>query len=276
MTDRSFQLKGSRDVGVLLIHGLTGTPLEMKHIAKRLYQRGFTVHVPQLAGHGVDDATLLRTTWLDWYRSVEEAYRKLAGEVRHVCTAGICVGGALAVALAAEHPDVAKIGVYSATFRYDGWNMSKWFALAPLLAPFANLPLIRRIRIEEPHPFGLKDERIREVVASKNDSTLDGALTHLTVGSLLQMHRLSAHVERVGSRVKAPALILHARDDDMSAPGNAFKLRALLGDKANVHLLDDCYHMIHVDRSREVVASLTGDFFSVTDAALAEREPVHA
>jgi len=276
MTDRSFHYKASDEVGVLLIHGLTGTPLEMKHIAKRLYQRGFTVHVPQLAGHGVDDQTLLRTTWRDWYKSVEEAYQKLSQDVSRVCAAGICVGGALAVALAAEHPDVARVGVYSPTFRYDGWNMSRWLGFAPLLAPFADLPLIRRIRIEEPFPFGLKDERIRERVANMNDNTLQGALTHLTVGSLLQMHRLGEHLERVGGKVRAPTLILHAKDDDMSAPVNAFKLRDLLSGETDLRLLDDCYHMIHVDRSRDHVAALTGDFFENERMHKPVREHAHA
>jgi carboxylesterase len=276
MTDRSYRYEASKDVGVLLIHGLTGTPLEMKHIAKRLYQRGFTVHVPQLAGHGVDDSTLLRTTWRDWYQSVDEAYRKLSQDVSRVCAAGICVGGALAVALAAEHPDVARIGVYSPTFRYDGWNMSRWFGYAPILAPFADLPLIRRIRIEEPFPFGLKDKRIRERVANMNDNTLQGALTHLTVGSLLQMHRLGEHLEGVSREVRAPALILHARDDDMSAPRNAYKLRDMLPGESDLRLLDDCYHMIHVDRSRDEVAALTGDFFEKERVASPVQRHQHA
>ena len=36
---------------VLLIHGLTGTPAEMRYIAKNLLKQGFSVACPQLAGH---------------------------------------------------------------------------------------------------------------------------------------------------------------------------------------------------------------------------------
>ena len=54
----SFHLPGGRN-GVLLIHGLTGTPTEMRFVAKGLNRNGFTVHGMQLAGHCGDEADLL-------------------------------------------------------------------------------------------------------------------------------------------------------------------------------------------------------------------------
>lgn len=275
MTDRSFRVKASRDKGVLLIHGLSGTPLEMKYLAKKLFRRGFTVHVPQLAGHGVDQAALLKTTWRDWYASVETAYRELAAEVRHVYVAGICVGGGLAVALAA-HERVEGVGVYSMTFIYDGWNMTRWVRSAPLLALVANLPYLRSLRFEEPYPYGLKDERIRARVADAADNTLDGALSHLSLGSLYQMHWFGRYVSKVAPKVVAPTLLLHAREDDMSSPNNAFKLRNRLGGAVDLRFLDDCYHMIHVDRSRDLVADMTADFFGAPLAAEQKLELAHA
>ena len=55
--DSSYFLNGNRN-GVLLIHGLTGTPNEMRIIAKGLNQAGFTVYAMQLAGHCGDEADL--------------------------------------------------------------------------------------------------------------------------------------------------------------------------------------------------------------------------
>jgi esterase/lipase len=42
---------GSGPVAVLLIHGLTGTPTELRRVAQGLAKRGYTVYVPTLAGH---------------------------------------------------------------------------------------------------------------------------------------------------------------------------------------------------------------------------------
>src|SRR5258707_730094 len=65
-----FHLPGGRN-GVLLIHGLTGTPTEMRFVAKGLNRNGFTVHGMQLAGHCGDAADLLGNPW----PSLAEFYR---------------------------------------------------------------------------------------------------------------------------------------------------------------------------------------------------------
>ena len=60
--DHSFTIGDGR-TGFLLIHGLGGTPLELKFVAKGLARQGFTVHCPQLAGHCGDERDLLATDW---------------------------------------------------------------------------------------------------------------------------------------------------------------------------------------------------------------------
>src|SRR5688572_22303919 len=48
--DYSYYIRGNR-VGVLLLHGLAGTPAEMRYVANGMARAGYTVHCPQLAGH---------------------------------------------------------------------------------------------------------------------------------------------------------------------------------------------------------------------------------
>lgn len=269
--DLTYGLKGTLGKAVLLIHGMTGAPGEMKFLAKRLHRRGFSVAAPLLAGHGVDEANLLRTTWQDWLASVREGYHRLKADHDEVYVAGICVGGALGLALAAEDPSVAGAAVYSMTYRYDGWNMKHWYsAIVPYLEPFAALPLIRRLSFVEPYPFGLKDERLRDGMAATQGAVIPGALDRVPLGAMAEMHWLAAHLDSVAPLVHQPTLILHAQDDDMSHPRNAYRLRDRLGGPVALQLLDDCYHMIHVDRQRDVVGDLTADFFG---APAVQRRP---
>ena len=58
--------------GVLLVHGLTGTPNEMRFVARGLHEAGYTVHAVQLAGHCGSAEDLVKTGWQDWYASVEK------------------------------------------------------------------------------------------------------------------------------------------------------------------------------------------------------------
>jgi carboxylesterase len=198
----------------MLIHGLTGAPAEMKPLAKRLARRGFEVHAPLLPGHGADEATLLRTTWRDWLDGLVEAYDRFAVEVDTVSVAGICVGGALGLMLAAERPSVRAAAVYSMTFEYDGWNMPRFAVAAPVIQLVANLPGVRRLAWAETHPFGLKDERLRGLAERAPGGLIEGAIDRLPLGALYQMYRMNRRLERIGKAVKTPTLILHASDDE--------------------------------------------------------------
>jgi carboxylesterase len=261
MKDLAFFLPGRSEKAVVLVHGLTGAPAEMRFLAKRLNAAGLSVLVPQLAGHGTERDRLLKTTWRDWYASVERAFETLRPTATEIYIAGICVGGALGLKLAAERPEIRGVAAYSMTFEYDGWAMKRWMAAAPVIQLVADLPGIRRVSFAEPYPFGLKDERLRRRVAEH------GAADRLPFGALYQMYRLGRHVEQIGRGIATPVLILHARNDDMSSVANAFRLRRCLGGTAELCLLDDSFHMIHVDQERERVAQHTIRFFGGAAAA---------
>ncbi|MCI3135164.1 alpha/beta hydrolase [Phenylobacterium aquaticum] len=279
--DFRFRLDAKSGKAVLLIHGLTGAPGEMKFLARRLHKRGLSVAAPLLAGHGLDEAHLLRTDWRDWRDSLLKPLEELRADHDEVYVAGICVGGALGLALAAEAPSIKAAAVYSMTYRYDGWNMRHWYSpLAPFIEPFAGLPLIRRLSFEEPYPFGLKDERLRDGMTATQGAVIPGALDRLPLGAMAEMYRLTRHLDEIGSQIRLPTLLIHARDDDMAHPRNSERLQKALGGPTELHLLEDCYHMVHVDLQRDLVADLTADFFGAAPIAARfarpYREPVGA
>lgn len=267
MTVEAFSMPGSTGKGVLLIHGLTGAPGEMKFLGKKLSRRGFHIHAPLLAGHGKDEAYLKSTTWPDWLETVAEAADRFGREVDELYLAGICVGGELGLVHAQNYPDKVKgCAVYSPTFEYDGWNMQTWYSAAPLIKYFANWPLIRDIRFQEPYPFGLKDERLRARVAQSPEALIEGALAFLPMASLYQMYMLGLHLQKTGQTITTPTLIVHAKEDDMSDPKNAYKLQKSLGGPVDLVMLENSYHMVHVDQERDYVADLTAQFFGMPAA----------
>ena len=121
MKPSEFRLAGGRSA-VLLIHGLTGTPAEMRFVGNGLNRAGFTVLGMQLAGHCGDEADLLATGWRDWYASVVDAAARLRDEVDHLFVAGLSMGAVLALKLAIDRPrEVDGVGLYGTTFFHDGW-----------------------------------------------------------------------------------------------------------------------------------------------------------
>jgi carboxylesterase len=278
MKDRSFRVRGDGKKAVLLLHGLTGAPGEMKAVGRVLHKQGFGLYAPLLAGHGGTESDLLRTGWRDWVASARAAYLDLAREVDDVYVAGICAGGAIGLELCAEFPQIRGAAVYSMLFEYDGWNMPKITMGAPVIQAVANLPLIRRISFVQPHPYGLKDLRLRTMASQALQSMIPGALERMPLGCMYQLYRLARHVEQVAPSVRAPVLIVHAREDDMSDLRNAERLRAALGGPSELLVLEDSYHMVHVDKEHGRVGALTGQFFGAPASAAAFHtlEPVDA
>lgn len=274
--DRSFRILGDSGKGVMLIHGLTGAPQEMKSVGRVLHKRGFSLSGPMLAGHGGTEADLLKTDWRDWVDSAKQAYLDFAKEVDEVYVAGICAGGAIGLELCAEFPEIKGAAVYSMLFEYDGWNMPKITLGAPVIQAVANLPLLRRLSFVQPHPYGFKDERLRGLAENAIESLIPGALDRMPLGCMYQLYRLARHVEKIGPEVKAPVLIAHAEEDDMANPRNAYRLQRALGGFSEVVKLEDSYHMIHVDREHARLGELTAGFFGGPAPAAARTPPVRA
>lgn len=90
-----------RVFGVLLIHGLSGTPEEVRPAAEALQDR-FRVLCPWLAGHGTSPYDLARTPWTAWWESAREAYAFLSRRVRKIAVVGLSLGALLALRLAAR------------------------------------------------------------------------------------------------------------------------------------------------------------------------------
>ena len=61
----SLHYEGDRS-GVLLLHGLTGSPYTFGPLARVLSEQGYEVSVPLLPGHGTTPNQLRYTGWNDW------------------------------------------------------------------------------------------------------------------------------------------------------------------------------------------------------------------
>ena len=87
----------SGETGVLLLHGLTATTAEVRPLAKRLLNKGYTVSGILLPGHGTTPENLSMSHREDWVKASEEAYNELKRECSSVIVGGESVGALLAL-----------------------------------------------------------------------------------------------------------------------------------------------------------------------------------
>jgi len=95
-------------VGVLLCHGFTGSPASMRPWADYLADRGASVSVPRLPGHGTTVKEMQGTRWIDWYAEEQRALLDLADRCSDVFVMGLSMGGTLALRLAEQHPEIVR------------------------------------------------------------------------------------------------------------------------------------------------------------------------
>jgi carboxylesterase len=253
--DLSTLYEGNR-TGVLLIHGLGGTPVEMKTVAKRLHSAGNTVLCCQLAGHCGTEADLAATHWQDWYASAEAALSRLEARCDTIVVGGLSMGGLLAAKLAAAEPSrVNGIVVLAPTLWYDGWSMPWYAVLLKLLRPYIGLPFLKHWSFAEREPYGIKDDRVRRIILqamTSGDSTLAGVL-RTPAYALRELWRLTDALKPELPKIHQHALVIQAREDDVASIANSQYLQRHLGGLVETLILDDSYHLVTVDQQRHIV-----------------------
>ena len=262
--------------GVLLVHGITGSPAEMRPLVRKLSAQGFRVACPQLAGHCSTLKELKRTRWTDWYDSLERAMESLAAECDTVFVSGLSMGALLALKLAANHPNrVQAVATLSATFFYDGWNVPplRQRFLLPLVI---YSPLRFFLSYHEPSPYGIKDDRIRNMIgAVYQNANLSlpekYGYSEFPGVTIRETFRLIKAVKRDLARIVAPLLIVHATEDDMASIRNATFLASQVSSAdVDTFYVDDTYHVLTLDKRKDDVAARVGDFFLRISTSAAE------
>jgi len=256
-----------RETGILLVHGITGSPAEMKPLVRKLTAEGFEVACPPLAGHCSTLAELKETRWTDWYKSLEIALDDLRTRCHTVFVSGLSMGALLALKLAADHPDlIGGVATLSATFFYDGWNVPR-LRQRFLLPLVIYSPLRFFLSYHEPSPYGIKDDRIRTMIDAVYRGQCEGlpetyGYSEFPGVTIRETFRLIAAAKRELPAIVAPLLIVHSTEDDMASLKNAaFLANNVSSTIVETFYVDDTYHVLTLDKRRDDVAARVAEFF---------------
>lgn len=265
--NHGFKIKGGK-VGILLLHRLCGTPVEMRFVAAGLARQGYTVHCPQLAGHCASQADIKASSWSDWYRSADVALEELSADCDTVIVGGLSTGAVLALMLAAKNPTkVQATALLAPTLWLNGW-MIPWYARLFALVRFKWLANL--FSFAHHAPYGIKDARIRDFIERSRAANRHGETGHaVTPGVLILEHRrLVSAVRPLVPYIRQPSLIVHPLEDDYAGMSNATYLRSSLSGPVELVVLDDCYHIVTVDRQRHLVVEAIDKFARLLTGAV--------
>ena len=232
-------------VGVLLLHGFTGSPTEMRLVADMLHSRVLTVSVPLLPGHGTTVSDCNACRWADWTRAAADALEELRAVCDIVFVGGLSMGTLIAIVLAAANTDLAGVMLYSPAVKLAEWRL----AFAPLVK-----------HVVSTLPKGVNADQ---------DLTDPNATQHLwrydenPVAAASELLKLQRHARQKLPQVTSPVLIIHSTLDQSIHRDSARLVYERVGtppaDKYLVTLHNSGHNLV-VDSEWETVAELSYRF----------------
>ncbi len=225
-------------IGVLVVHGFTGSPSSMRPISAAMANAGHTVHMPRLPGHGTSVADMLETVWSDWSSTVEAAYQEMSKSCEKVVAVGLSMGGTLILELATKHPELAGIVAINAPST-------------------TNATTVNQVR-------GLKENGETLIDSIGNDIAkpdIDEVSYDATpVGPLLSLFDAVEALQPELVKITMPTLLITSRQDHVVPPSDSDNTATAINCVAERLWLDDSYHVATIDYDRDSIIEAVSNF----------------
>lgn len=242
-----FDLGEGRDA-VLLLHGFTGSPWEVRPLGESLAKAGFRALGIRLPGHGLTPEAMLGITWRDWERAAFDGLAELQHH-RQVFVAGLSMGALLAIILAAREPErVRAVALLAPAVRFRSRTLA--LLRAARRVPFIHLarPWIQKTATDIADPTALAEAPI---------------LRAWPTVRLWDLWRVQDRAMARARRVRCPALIAFSRNDHVIDTAGAEQLARQLTASPGLRVvrIDEGFHIMPRDYGKERVAREVREFF---------------
>ncbi|MDF1499424.1 MAG: alpha/beta fold hydrolase [Anaerolineales bacterium] len=223
--------------GVLLTHGFTASPQEVRQMGTYLAGKGFSALGIRLAGHGTSLEELGATHWQDWLHSLEDGHAMLQSHCESIVLAGFSTGGVLSL-------------LYSTEVQVDGIiTMSTPIDLPPgrtlrLLYPILKITAPVLPPIPKGPPDWFDEQALQYRVA----------YSAYSAEAVVQFGKLVRRLKPALPQVKAPILMMHSTNDDFIPIQQMRQIHDAVGSThKEVFTVDQSGHIITCDAERDRV-----------------------
>jgi carboxylesterase len=226
----------------LCLHGLTGTPYEVRSLGLSIADAGIDAVGPVLPGHNDTPEALSRVSHRDWLDTASSHYETLRGRYERVFVVGLSMGGLLSLALAQRYPVDALVVVGTPLV------LRQRFAwMIPLVKYFQPLP-------EKQGGSDIRDDAAR----ARHPS-----YPVMPLGSVHELQRLQRLVRGGLSKISCPILVAHGAHDTTADPADADAiLKCVASDVREQLVCESSGHVVPVDFDAANLGRRAGEFLS--------------
>jgi carboxylesterase len=219
-------------IGVLLVHGFTGSPAAMRPWAEYLNSHGYTVKVPLLPGHGTSPKDLNEVKWQEWPAKVENDLQSLLNTCEKVFLVGFSMGGTTSLNVAARY--------------------SNELAGLILVNPMIHLRFV-------PPQLAWVVSRFMKYRTSIGDDIKRPGVTELgydanPIVGVYQLLKMCSKTRRELPRVTLPVQLFHSTEDHTLPVSNTEIILREIGSKEKNRIeLVNSYHVAPLDYDAEII-----------------------
>jgi carboxylesterase len=222
----------NKEIGILLVHGFTGSPASMRPWAEYLNQRGYTVKVPLLPGHGTTPEDLNLVKWEEWPAKVESDLQVLLRTCQKVFICGLSMGGGTTLNVASKY--------------------SKELSGIILVNPMIHVKFV-------PHQLAWAISRFQKMRESVGDDIKRPGITEygydaLPAVGVYQLLKMLHYTRKRLNMVTAPMLLFHSVDDHTLPVTNTEIVMKGVGsrEKQRIELVNS-FHVATLDYDQEII-----------------------
>lgn len=235
---KPFSHTGSKDIGVVVIHGFTSTTSSVMPLAEAFAKQDYHVEVPTLNGHGSQWQDLNKISYRQWIEAVRAAYFELAERADRVFVCGLSLGGTLSLYLAQKYPAIAGLVLINNACILKNPGL---FSL-PILRFF--VPSIPGIASDIKKPLN------KEI-----------AYDRTPLKGLYQLVKLMRITRKKLHRIHQPALIFKSVEDHVVPMVSAtYTMKKIRSRDKQLIMLKDSYHVATLDNDAEKIITKSIEF----------------
>ncbi|MEU7992680.1 alpha/beta hydrolase [Rothia amarae] len=235
---------GSRPIGILLIHGFTGSPWSMRPLAEFFAEQDYPVEMVLLPGHGSHWKDMMPVTRHDWMSEVDDAYWKLRQRSQHVVVIGLSMGGMLALRESVRREVLGTV----------------------LINPFVQDPtvLLRFARLFS--RFVASTKGITSDIAKPGAD--EGGYPRVPLKAAAELHALGKETRPLVRSLKAPVLYFRSAEDHVVSDKSHHFFHKHAECPVKFIELERSYHVATLDYDAPVILKNSLEFVQSLEADL--------
>lgn len=218
--------------GIVLVHGFTGSPASMRPWAHFLNDKGYTVRIPRLPGHGTKWQDLNQVKWQEWPDRASKDVEELLQKCDRVFVFALSMGGATSIQVAHRFGDkIAGLVFVNPMITIKG--PAQYFL--PILSKF--VPKMKAVGGDIKRP-----------------GVSEWSYNALPLKGVVQLRKLLLDSRAKLPAIKVPFMIFHSKDDHVLPEFNTNIYMSEIGSAQKQRIeLTNSYHVATIDYDADLI-----------------------